>query len=123
MVKISLLASFLGLLTTGCTHVQLRNDALNQAGAVHQLQQRQVLDNLAMFVNDPNAVPYFTVVGAATSAVSDTGNASSSLGWLRTGCATSRLVWRRLQERSAKGCMLRRPLWSYMRLGFTRRVR
>lgn len=69
----------------GCTHVQLRNNSLNQAHAVHQLQQQQVLDNLAMFVVDPNALPFFTIPGAGTSAVSDQGSASTSLNWLRAG--------------------------------------
>ena len=69
----------------GCTHVPLRKNTLHQAQAVHQIQQQQVLDNLAMFASDPNAVPFFTVVGAGTSAITDSGSASTALGWLRTG--------------------------------------
>lgn len=70
---------------TGCTHTQLRFNTLHQAQAVHEIHEQQVLDNLAMFVGDPNAVPFFTVVGAGTAAVSDTANAATPLSWVRTG--------------------------------------
>src|SRR4051794_11674873 len=51
------------LASVGCTSVQLRNNTLSQAEAVHQVQQQQVLDNLAMFVVNPNAVPFFSIAG------------------------------------------------------------
>ena len=34
----------------GCADVQLRKNSVSEATAVHNLQQQQVLDNLAMFV-------------------------------------------------------------------------
>jgi hypothetical protein len=73
------------LLLSGCTHVQLRNNTLHQAQAVHEVHLQQVLDNLAMFTMDPDAVPFFTVVGAGTAAVSDTGSASTTLSWIKLG--------------------------------------
>lgn len=73
------------LTLVGCTHLQLRNNTFHQAQCAHDLQQQQVLDNLAMFVLDPNSVPFFTVVGSGTSSVTDSGSASTSLSWLRTG--------------------------------------
>lgn len=75
----------LTLVASGCTHVQLRRNSLGQAQAVHQLQQQQVLDNLAMFVANPDSVPYFTIAGAGQSSVSDQGSASTTLNWLRAG--------------------------------------
>jgi len=73
------------LTLVGCTHLQLRNNTFHQAQCAHDLQQQQVLDNLAMFVVDPNSVPFFTIVGSGTSSVTDSGSASTSLSWLRTG--------------------------------------
>jgi hypothetical protein len=78
-------ALLLVALFAGCTHTQLRFNTLHQAQVVHEIHEQQVLDNLAMFVGDPNAVPFFTVVGAGTAAVSDTANASVPLGWIKAG--------------------------------------
>ena len=68
---------------SGCTHVQLRKNSVNQAGAVHDLQQQQVLDNLAMFVYDYNSMPYFSYANQSGAQVTDQANASASLGWGR----------------------------------------
>jgi hypothetical protein len=46
-------------IASGCAPVQLRNTTLRQARTVEQLQQQQVLDNLAMFFHDINSMPYF----------------------------------------------------------------
>lgn len=78
-------AAVVVILLSGCTHVQLRSNTLHQAQTVHEVHQQEVLDNLAMFTLDPTAVPFFTLVGAGTAAVSDTGTASTPLGWLRSG--------------------------------------
>ena len=40
------------LFTTGCMHIPLRNNTANQARTVSDLYQQQVLNNLAMFVDD-----------------------------------------------------------------------
>src|SRR4051794_302749 len=73
------------LASVGCTSVQLRNNTLSQAEAVHQVQQQQVLDNLAMFVVNPNAVPFFSIAGAGQCSVSSQGSASTTLNWIRSG--------------------------------------
>jgi hypothetical protein len=69
------------LLCAGCTHDQLRYDSLRQAQVASQFQQQQVLDNLAQFVANPNAIPYFTVINAGQAQVNDTGSASLSPNW------------------------------------------
>ena len=73
------------ILTSGCTHIQLRNSALNQAQAALQLQQQQVLNNLAMFMGNPNAVPYFTIVSTGLTQVNDTGSVSATPAWSKLG--------------------------------------
>jgi hypothetical protein len=68
---------------SGCTSVQLRKDAANQATAVHDLQQQQVMDNLAMFVRDPNSMPYFSFANQGGAQVTDQANGNASVGWGR----------------------------------------
>ncbi len=68
---------------SGCTSVQLRKDTVSQAVAVHDLQQQQVLDNLAMFVRDPNSLPYFSFANQGGAQVTDQANGSASAGWGR----------------------------------------
>jgi len=48
---------------------------------VHELQQQQVLDNLAMFVHNRDSYPYFSVVSQGTSMLTDTGTLAVSNGW------------------------------------------
>ena len=61
--------------TAGCTHIQLRKNATNQAISVGELQQQQVLDNLAMFVHDYNSMPYFSYPNQGAAVVIDQGTA------------------------------------------------
>ncbi len=72
-------------LTSGCTHVQLRRNTVNQMSTVHDLQQQQVLDNLAMFVHNRGSYPYFSMVLQGTSTLTDTGSLAVTDGWLRAG--------------------------------------
>ena len=58
-------------------------NSVSQAAAVHDLQQQQVLDNLAMFVYDYNSMPYFSYPNQSGAQVTDQANASASLGWGR----------------------------------------
>ena len=77
---------------SGCMHVQLRKNSVNQAGAVHDLQQQQVLDNLAMFVYDYNSMPYFSYANQSGAQVTDQANASASMGWGRVNLFGSNSV-------------------------------
>jgi hypothetical protein len=77
-----LLAS-LSIALVGCTHVQLRNNAVNESGAVSELVLQQVMDNLAMFVYDPYSMPYFSYPNQGATSVIDQGSASVSAGWGR----------------------------------------
>jgi hypothetical protein len=61
---------------SGCTDVPLRKNSLHEAGAIGDIQTQQVLDNLAMFVCDPNAMPYFSYPSTSAATVTDTGSAS-----------------------------------------------
>ena len=71
---------FLGV---GCTHVQLQRNTVHQSDSLSVIYQKQVLDNLAMFVNDPYAVPSFAVANQGTSTVADGGTATANPGAFR----------------------------------------
>ena len=75
------------LFATGCLHTHLRNNTIAQMETVHDLQQQQVLDNLAMFVNDIHAYPYFSLVAGGTSQLTDTGSISITNSWSRASGA------------------------------------
>ena len=77
-----ILGCILGV-ASGCTSVQLRKNTVSQAVAVHDLQEQQVLDNLAMFVRDPNSLPYFSFANQSGAQVTDQANGSASAGWGR----------------------------------------
>jgi hypothetical protein len=65
----------------GCTHTQLRKNTVRQSGTVGEIQQQQVLNNLAMFVCDRNALPSFSYPNQSGSIVTDSGNAGLASGW------------------------------------------
>ena len=67
--------------SSGCTSWQLRKNTLSQMQTVHDIQQQQVLDNLAMFVCNPNSFPYFSIASQGTSAIADTGTLAVGNMW------------------------------------------
>ncbi len=69
------------LIASGCTHTQLCRNTLGQMETVHELQQQQVLDNLAMFVCNHNSYPYYSVVTSGQTALTDTGTLTVNNGF------------------------------------------
>ncbi|MFO0914373.1 MAG: hypothetical protein U0795_15540 [Pirellulales bacterium] len=67
----------------GCTHIQLQNSSIRQAGTLSDLYEQQVLDNLARAVVDPYATPSFSVANQSTSGVSDRGDFAIANGGFR----------------------------------------
>lgn len=59
---------------TGCTHRQLRSDHVKQARTLTTIMEQQVLDNLAMFVSNPDALPFFALPAAGSATVTDSGS-------------------------------------------------
>lgn len=72
LLAVSLLAQ------TGCTHRQLRYDNVMQARTLTTIYEQQVLDNLAMFAQSPDSLPFFAVPGAGSASVTDTGSIAAS---------------------------------------------
>ncbi|HZZ26413.1 MAG TPA: hypothetical protein VFE46_00295 [Pirellulales bacterium] len=57
--------------SAGCTHVQLRKNSVHEAATVGDIQQQEVLDNLALFVYDYNSMPYFSYPLQGGASVTD----------------------------------------------------
>jgi hypothetical protein len=66
-------------LLAGCTEVKLRRSTVQQASTLTELQYQQVLDNLAMFCGNPNAVPWHITIKNGTAQIADTGSAGALL--------------------------------------------
>lgn len=68
-----ILIAFSFMAQTGCTHRQLRYDNVMQARTLTTIYEQQVLDNLAMFSQSPDSLPFFAVPGTGSASVTDTG--------------------------------------------------
>lgn len=64
------------LAAIGCNSAQLRFTTLRLTATLPDLQEKQVLDNLARLAASPGALPYFAVVDAGTANVDDNGGGS-----------------------------------------------
>ena len=71
------------LFASGCTIGQLQKNTICQMQTVHNIQQQQVLDNLAMFAYNPSSFPFFSIATQGSSAVADTGTLSVPSTWQR----------------------------------------
>jgi len=69
------------MLLSGCAATQLKYSTGRQASTLTDMQFRQVLDNLAAFVDNPGTMPYFAVIGQGTVQVNDTGSIQDTLSW------------------------------------------
>jgi hypothetical protein len=68
-------------LISGCTHLQLQTSTVKQAESITELFYRQVLNNLAMFHCQPDALPHFSVTGTGGTSVNDHGEATAEFEW------------------------------------------
>lgn len=64
----------------GCNWSHLRSSTLNASRTIPDIQERQVLDNLARVADDPGNLPYYAVINSGLVNISDTG--SGGLGSL-----------------------------------------
>jgi hypothetical protein len=84
-MRLVILMSLLVTVTAGCNQIQLRRNALQQAQSASDLKAQQVLDNLAMFIADPQAMPSFSEPDQGTVLVETTGTINLSLAWTPLG--------------------------------------
>jgi hypothetical protein len=71
-------------LASGCAHHRLAGNSVRHAETISEVQEQQVLDNLALFCSDPNALPHFATPSGGATGVSENKTASSTLGFNAT---------------------------------------
>lgn len=67
--------------SAGCTHIALERRTVKQAGTLTDLQYKQVLDNLAMFAGNPEAMPWHVKVTGGLVQIADQGDAAFGAGF------------------------------------------
>lgn len=61
---------------SGCTSAQLRRSTVEHSMTLSEIYTQQVLNNMAMFVENPDALPFFAFPNQGTTAVNDSGDIS-----------------------------------------------
>jgi hypothetical protein len=84
-VAVIIIAQF-GLM--GCTSAQLRRSTVCQSTTLSDINTEQVMNNLAMFIHNPAAVPYFAYPNQGTTAIQDSANVAG-LGYSQGTFASS----------------------------------
>lgn len=65
--------------STGCTAVRLGQRTMRQASTLPDLQYQQVLDNLALFADNPSALPWHVNFREGTTQVTDSASAGAAV--------------------------------------------
>lgn len=79
---IALLLPLIASGAMGCTtHRFLDRNSVRQTRTLSEIVQRQVLDNIALFSNNPVALPHFAIIGNGTAQVSDFVGVTPGLSW------------------------------------------
>jgi hypothetical protein len=73
----------------GCTDIPLRQNTERQAGALGDVYEQEVMNNLAMFAHDPGSMPWFSYANQSGSIVTDQGNLGATTGWSRGTTGTA----------------------------------
>jgi hypothetical protein len=61
------------VLSTGCTSAQLRLSTVAQSTTLQDIYTQEVMNNIAMFVVNPDALPFFAYPNQGTTAIQDQG--------------------------------------------------
>ena len=64
---------------SGCIAVRLKQRAMHQASTLPDLQYQQVLNNLAMFADNPAALPWHVNFREGTTQITDSGSAGAAV--------------------------------------------
>jgi hypothetical protein len=62
------------ILSMGCTSVQLRKSTVAQSSTLGDIYTKQVMNNLALFITNPDALPFFAYPNQGTAAIQDQGS-------------------------------------------------
>ncbi len=80
-MRYRLAALALLLAAAGCESLQLRNHVVQQAATLSDISYQQVLDNLAMFRQEPAALPYFSLAPHGIVTIQQTAGGSGEVDW------------------------------------------
>lgn len=61
------------VLCTGCTSGQLRHSTVAQSTTLRDIYTQEVMNNLALFIANPDALPFFAYPNQGTTAIQDQG--------------------------------------------------
>lgn len=75
-------------LQSGCTSAQLRRSTVAHSVTLSDIYTQQVMNNLAMFIDNPSAIPFFAYPNQGTTQIQDTGGAGGP-GYVGSSFATS----------------------------------
>jgi hypothetical protein len=73
-IRTGCVASVVLLALSGCNAQQLRFTTMRLSETVPDLQERQVIENLARIAASPAALPYYTIINGGTASISDNGS-------------------------------------------------
>jgi len=73
-----MVACMTSFFASGCAHMHLAYDHVRQASVLTSVHEKQVLDNLAMFLDNPEALPFYAMPGTGSAQVTDNGQLSAS---------------------------------------------
>jgi hypothetical protein len=77
-IRTACLASVALLVLSGCNAQQLRFTTMRLSKTIPDLQERQVIENLARIAANPGALPYYTVINGGTVNINDNGSGGLS---------------------------------------------
>jgi hypothetical protein len=81
MRKLFAITAALCAASAGCQHVALEHRTTAQASTLADLHHKEVLDNIAVFVTNPDAMPFYMTAGSANTSVDRSAGVDSSFGW------------------------------------------
>jgi hypothetical protein len=94
-------ALILMLLAAGCQSVQLQQKTTKMASYLSDIQYGQVLDNLALIANNPDALPHYALSQGSKCSVQYADQTNAALNWDRITAAGSLLGLFRLDKENA----------------------
>lgn len=81
MARFFIFLAAISIFATGCLHTRLANHTRYHVQTVVDIQQQQVLDNVARFACNDKSTPFFSVPGTGTTTVGENNTGNAGLTW------------------------------------------
>lgn len=76
-----LFALLFTFLISGCAATELKDQTIDQGGTITDLYYKMALDNLAMFRENPDSLPWHVKIASGTTQIADSASPSFSFSW------------------------------------------